>query len=197
MVCLPARDEGSGAQDTSVGLESKFSSLHVYSLLFKAHQARSHFAMQHPRSDAQTGRVPVAHRSVMQRCQLWPRNEGGGCLQFPAWPHGSTPGEGRVLLCQQQPDALPQKILVPFSLPTVDTWGSVPQWELDLRCFGDVIGKWHVLWEPIPAPSRDVEFHHHRSSLSVLQHISISSADMPQNGKTPFLKYTFCGIFLY
>lgn len=58
--------------------------------------------------------------------------------------------EKTVAPCQQQPSAL---TLVPFSLSTDGIQG--PQGDMDLRCFREIIGSWNVLWEIIPAPSRD------------------------------------------
>lgn len=117
----------------------------------------------------------------------------GACSALPD-PTAPLLVKAVVLLCQQQPDVLPQKVVVSFSLCAGGTWGSVLQEELERSCFGEVLGKWHVLCEPIPVPSRGVEF---PWGLCVLQHISISSTDILQIGKMLFLKYTFWVIFLY
>lgn len=58
--------------------------------------------------------------------------------------------EKAVVPCQQQP-SIPT--LVPFSLSSGGVRG--PQGDVDLSCSREIIGKWHVQWEPILAPSRD------------------------------------------
>lgn len=77
--------------------------------------------------------------------------EGQWTGDCSALPDPSAPFlEKALVLCQQQPSLL---ILVSFSLSSGGFHG--PQGDMDLRYFREVIGKWHVLWEPILAPSRD------------------------------------------
>lgn len=67
-----------------------------------------------------------------------------------ALPDPTAPCLEKTVYCQQQSTALTP---VPFSLSTGGIQG--PQGDMDLRCFREIIGKWHVLWESILAPSRN------------------------------------------
>lgn len=138
-------------------------------------------------------RSPCGTDGMLQTCQLWSWNDGGWVTAMPIPTPPLHSWRRQRSFASSSPVVSHKKIAVPFSLCTRGTQGSIPQGDLDLRCFGEILGKWHVLWEPIPAPSRDGEF---PWGLCVLQLFSISSTDIPQIGKILFLKYTFWGIFL-